>query len=257
MDSEQEDLSSILDNISSYSGDVFYNFVKEFVGVIEGEILEIQCIKNIRILLQIPDIFSFLQLNCKETFDLKQRACFIGDDMQFIVRAGIKSNIERFINLLRKHYESKSTNINSVSSQTTRSSMNKETSRCVCDLINKEDEEYQSKSFVNIFVSNLLKNMKRAKNNYQFDPIVTKFASVFNILAGNNAYEFIRINLPGALPSTTTLKNYNQTVNLRLNECEFRFDLLKNYLDSIESEYVFAVGTEEYCKIQQTKSGSY
>ncbi len=59
--------------------------------------------------------------------------------------------------------------------------------------------------------------MKQANNNFQFDPIVTKFASVFNILAGHNAYEFIRINLPGALPTTTTLKNYNQTANLRSN----------------------------------------
>jgi hypothetical protein len=110
-------------------------------------------------------------------------------------------------------------NINSVSSQATTSIENKKTSQCICDLIriNKENEYYQSKSFVNIFVSNLLKNMKQANNNFQFDPIVTKFASVFNILAGHNAYEFIRINLPGALPTTTTLKNYNQTANLRSN----------------------------------------
>ena len=62
-----------LDNLSSYSDDVFYKFVKEFVGEIEGEILEIQRIKNVRILLQIPDIFSFFRINCKETFDLKKK----------------------------------------------------------------------------------------------------------------------------------------------------------------------------------------
>jgi len=55
-----------LENISSYSDDVFYTFVKEFLGVIESEILEIQCIKNVRILLQIPDIFSFTQINSKD-----------------------------------------------------------------------------------------------------------------------------------------------------------------------------------------------
>jgi len=93
----------------------------------------------------------------------------------------------------------------------------------MCDLmdINKEN---QSKSFPHIFVSNLLKNMKRSNNNYQFDPIVNKFASVFNILAGHNAYELIRLNLPGFLPSTTRLKTYNQNINLQLSECEFRFD---------------------------------
>ncbi|CAF4817628.1 unnamed protein product [Rotaria sp. Silwood2] len=82
--------------------------------------------------------------------------------------------------------------------------------------------------------------MERSSNNYQFDPNVNKFASVLNILAGHNAYEFIRINLSGALPSTITLKNYNQNISLPLRECEFRFDILKNYLDSIDSNYVFA-----------------
>jgi len=245
MDNEQGDLSPILDNISSCSGDAFYNFVKEFVGVIESEILEIQCIKNVRILLQIPDVFSFLQLNCKDTFNLKQKACFITDDMQFVVRAGIKSNIERFIDLLRNYHASKSINIHSVASQII-SNENKRSNQCLCDLININTEnEYESQSFVKIFISNLLKNMKRANNNYQFDPLVTKFASVFNILAGNNAYEFIRMNLPGALPSTTTIKNYNRIINERLNECEFRFDSLKSYLDSIESQHVFVVSIEE------------
>jgi hypothetical protein len=173
MDSEQGDLSSILGNISSYSGDAFYDFVNEFVGVIESKILEIQRIKNVRVLLQIPDVFSFIQLNCKDTFNLKQNA-------------GIKYNIERFIDLLRKHHAWKSININSVASQII-SNENKRTNQCVCDLFN---------------INKKTKNMRRANNNYQFDPLVTKFASVFNILAGHNAYEFIRINLPGALPST-------------------------------------------------------
>ncbi|CAF4367766.1 unnamed protein product [Rotaria magnacalcarata] len=81
--------------------------------------------------------------------------------------------------------------------------------------------------------------MTRSSNNYQFDLIVNKFASVFNILAGNNTYEFIRLNLPGSLPSTTTLKTYNQNMNLQLSECEFRFDSLKDHLAFVDSNHVF------------------
>ena len=248
MNSEPGDLSSILDEISSYSDDVFYKFVKEFVGVIEGEILEIQGIKNVRILLQLPDVFSFFQINSKDTFELKQKACFIADDMQFIIRPGIKSNMEQFIELLRKHRASKSISIESVATQIM-SNGNKQTKQCVCDLMEEGNEEYESQSFANIFVHNLLKNMKRTNNNYRFDPVVTKFASVFNVLAGHNAYEFVRINLPGALPSSTTLKNYNQTINEKLKEGEFRFDALKTYLDSIESKHVFVVGSKEHYQI--------
>jgi hypothetical protein len=111
--------------------------------------------------------------------------------------------------------------------------------------INNGNTEYQSKSFAHIFVKNLLKNINRSSNNYQFDPDVNKFASIFNILAGHNAYEFVRINLPGSLPSVTTLKNYNQNINLHLNEGEFRFDSLKNYLNLIDSNHVFMVSILE------------
>ncbi|CAF3788942.1 unnamed protein product [Rotaria sp. Silwood1] len=242
MNCEQSELSTLLDDLWLYSDDVFYDFVKKFVGQIEGEILEIQHIKNVRILLQIPDIFSFFQINCKEAYDLKKKACFIDDDMNFIVREGIKCNIEQFVDLLKRHYQSRLTNTNTIFSRTTTSIEKNKSSQCICDLINidGENEQYQSKPFINIFLSNFLKNMKRSKNNFQFHPIVTKFASVFRILAGYNAYEFIRINLLGSLPSDTTLKNYDENINFKLNECEFRFDLLKDYLDSIKSQYVFS-----------------
>ncbi|CAF1127045.1 unnamed protein product [Rotaria sordida] len=224
MNYEQSELSTLPDDLWSYSDDVFYDFVKKFVGQIEGEILEIQHIKNVRILLQIPDIFSFFHINCKETYDLKKKACFIDDAMNFIVREGIKCNIEQFIDLLKRHYESRLTNTNTILSHTTTSIEKNKSNQCICDLINidGENEQYQSKPFINIFLSNLLKNMKRSKNNFQFHPIVTKFASVFRILAGHNAYEFIRINLLGSLPSDTTLKNYDENINFKLNESSKR-----------------------------------
>ncbi|CAF3773251.1 unnamed protein product [Rotaria sp. Silwood1] len=237
MASMEQELLPFLENISSYSDDIFYKFVREFVGIIESEILEIQRIKNVRILLQVPDVFLFFQINSKDILKLKEKACFVTDDLQFIVRPGIKSNIEQFIETLRKYYESTSANVNYVSSQRT-SNVIKKTDHCMCDLIDIYQEN-QSKSFINIFVSNLLKNMKRSSNNYQFDDTVNKFASVLHILAGHNAYEFIRLNLPGSLPSITTLKTYNQNINLQLRECEFRFDCLKDHLELIDSNHVF------------------
>ncbi|CAF1198328.1 unnamed protein product [Adineta ricciae] len=81
--------------------------------------------------------------------------------------------------------------------------------------------------------------MNRSCNNYRFYPVVNKFALILNILAGHNAYEFIRINLPGSLPSATTLKTFNQTINVQINECKFRFDSLKEYLNKTDSNYVF------------------
>ena len=199
--------------------------------------------KNVRTLLQVPDVFSFLRINSKNILKLKERACFVTDDLQYIVRPGIKSSIEQFIETLRKYYETTSANVNLVSSQTT-SNVFQETGHCMCYLMDIY-EENQSKSFINIFVNNLLNNMKRSSNNYQFDPNVNKFASVLNILAGNNAYEFIRLNLPGSLPSPTTLKAYNQDINLQLKESDFRFNSLKGYLELLDSNHVFVVCISE------------
>ncbi|CAF2663600.1 unnamed protein product [Rotaria sp. Silwood2] len=122
MASMEQELLPFLENISSYSDDIFYKFVREFVGVIESEILEIRRIKNVRILLQVPDVFLFFQINSKDILKLKEKACFVTDDLQFIVRPGIKSNIEQFIEALKKYYESTSTNVNYISSQRTSNS---------------------------------------------------------------------------------------------------------------------------------------
>ncbi|CAF1212167.1 unnamed protein product [Adineta ricciae] len=242
MNSEQSESSSLPRDLWSYSDNVFYSFVKTFVGEIEGEILEIQCIKNVQILLQVPDVFSFFRLNCKEISALKKKACFLDDDMNFLVRPGIKYNIEEFINLLNRHFEVKLMTNNTIPPNATASAAHNNIGQCVCGFTNidTENDEYESEPFINIFLNNLLKNMKRPKNNFRFNDIIKKFASVLRILAGNNAYEFIRINLPGALPSNTTLENYDANMNFELKECEFRFDMLKDYMQSIKSEYVFS-----------------
>ena len=114
MTSMEQELLPFLENLSSYSDDVFYTFVKEFVGAIEGEILEIQCIKNVRTLLQVPDVFSFFRINSKDKLKLKVRVYFVTDDLQYIVRPGIKLSIEQFIEILRKYYETTSANVNLV-----------------------------------------------------------------------------------------------------------------------------------------------
>ncbi len=121
MSSWEQDLLPFLDKLPSYTGEIFYDFVKEFVGVIEGEILEIQRIKNVRILLQIPDVFLFFKINNKDILNLKERACFIDDDSSYTVRPGIRSNIEQFIELLKDHDKS-----------ITKSDVNKGTNNCIC-----------------------------------------------------------------------------------------------------------------------------
>lgn len=243
-----ENSSPFPDDFFSYSENRFYDFVKDFVGDIEAEIPQIQCIKNIRTLLRVNDVFSFFRMDCKETSDLKQKACFINDDMTYIVRAGIQSNMEHFIESLRRHYPSSVVNECSLSSKIKPAMSEKRTnaeSASSTSVFVKKNDQYSCKSLLHIFVDNAVNNMKRSSNNYQYDPLVEKFASALYILAGHNAYEFIRMNLPGSLPSIGALKAFNKNINLSLNESELRFDPLKKYLCSIDSSFIFAASLRD------------
>ena len=69
----------------------------------------------------------------------------------------------------------------------------------------------------------MLENLNRPKNHYEYNPFVQKFASTLHVLAGSNTYEYLRINLPGAIPTITSLQKYNKNTDIILNECQFQF----------------------------------
>ncbi|CAF1075093.1 unnamed protein product [Rotaria sordida] len=80
-------------------------------------------------------------------------------------------------------------------------------------------------------------NRHRSFNNYRYPIAVLRFAACLFILAGVYVYEYIRINMKFLLPSIETVKKY-YTYN-PYSEGKFRFDESKNYLDSINCQFVF------------------
>ena len=243
------DVVSLPDDVLLYENDKFYNFVREYVGDIEAEILKVQRIKNARLLLRVPDVFSFFGVDCEDFVALKKQACFVVDSTHFIVKSGIRFNIEYFIELMRSKQSSALNNNTTIPSQTATSKFTKEINQSlnkIMDAFNDRNSTNESKPFVYAFIDNILKNLNRSKNHYEYNPFVQKFASALHVLAGTNTYEYLRINLPGALPTITTLENYNRNIDLRLHECQFRFDSMKKYLHSLDSEYIFAVSFSEH-----------
>lgn len=80
-------------------------------------------------------------------------------------------------------------------------------------------------------------NSHRPSNNFTYSDRVFKFATCLFILAGRYAYNYLRMNLMYALPSIQTI-GINWLANA-YREADFRFDECSQYLDSIESKYVF------------------
>jgi hypothetical protein len=98
------DLNNLPDEVLSYSNDQFYTFIENCLGVDEMNLLKLQSIKNIRTLLNVPDIFHVFSINCKELADLKNSICFVDEDdnNNIVIKSGIKAGIENLITTLKE-----------------------------------------------------------------------------------------------------------------------------------------------------------
>ena len=68
-----------------------------------------------------------------------------------------------------------------------------------------EDKDMNMSS-LHSFLENITRNMTRPKNSYRYDEHVKRFAVSLFILAGRNAYGFASVNIPGALPSISSIQ---------------------------------------------------
>jgi hypothetical protein len=90
------------------------------------------------------------------------------------------------------------------------------------------------------FVENLAKNLLQSSNRYRHSKLVEDFALALLITGGHYAYQFIRLNIPGSLPSPTTISSRLMNWNHRLLESEFRFDSMEEHFRSIDVKYTYA-----------------
>jgi hypothetical protein len=97
------DFNNLSDDVLSYCNDRLYTFIEENLGINEMMIIKMQCINNVRTLIDVPDIMGFLSFNSKEIIELKRHICFIDEDTKrFMVKAGIQANISNFISALKE-----------------------------------------------------------------------------------------------------------------------------------------------------------
>lgn len=88
-------------NLITLQGDTFYDFVKQIVGSIEPELLQVQQISTVNSLLMTNDVFEIMLIPSKELDDIKNKVGFKKEDGSFIIKAGVKGNIDYLVELLR------------------------------------------------------------------------------------------------------------------------------------------------------------
>ena len=95
------DMNNLSDEVLLYSHDQFYQFVEDCLGHDEMILIKLQAIKSNRALLHVSNVLAVLDLNCPELTDLKRRTCFLVDNSNTVLKAGIKAGIEDFVATLR------------------------------------------------------------------------------------------------------------------------------------------------------------
>ncbi|CAF1531052.1 unnamed protein product [Adineta ricciae] len=82
-------------------------------------------------------------------------------------------------------------------------------------------------------------NLNKSPNNYRYSKSIEQFALSSYTLGGKMTYQFVRLNLSPALPSVQTLNKLLSNDDLKINEAQFHFDKLQEYLNQIKVNYAF------------------
>ena len=72
------------------------------------------------------------------------------------------------------------------------------------------------------FINAITYNLTKPNNHFRYSDSIKDFAFSLYILGGKLTYEFVRLNLPGSLPTLTILHSLISNSNMRISEAEFR-----------------------------------
>ncbi|CAF1648724.1 unnamed protein product [Rotaria magnacalcarata] len=225
------------DDVLTYRDKDFFDLVHKKCGEIVKDLMEKLFIDSIKTLLGVEDdIFSIVQENCSALKDIKERACLCLDDGTVIVKSGLRIDLDRLIEALRT---------NSIHSQISKSTtaLSDNDSSLSNTLTKFNMFEENSNSFLKDFINNIASNKKKSKNNYRYSTSVQSFSQALYIMEGRNAYEFVRLNLSGAVPSITSIDSFISKAGGKIMEGEFRYDTLHHLQTS--NNYQLAVCSED------------
>ena len=99
------DLYNLKDDVLFISNNSFYEFVKEVCGEAESDILRIQGIRNARLLIRSTNLLDTLKLDCDEVNAIKTYAGFRCNSGEFIVKQGVKLNLDNLVDALKEKHE--------------------------------------------------------------------------------------------------------------------------------------------------------
>ncbi|CAF1178512.1 unnamed protein product [Rotaria sordida] len=222
------------DDVLSYHDDVFYDLVRDKCGIVVEEMFQLQNIRSVQSLLRINDVFDFINYDSVELTALKRKVGFELSNGKFQIKAGIRFDVDTFIEALRnvndKLLQPMSTDHQSDDLTISQEFLVKHPllkALVEVYLTKDNNDNDNSLSFLTVLIDNIIQNLARPKNAYSYNEQVQKFAMSLYILAGRNVYEFVRMNIPGAIPAVSIIQSSLDSAESQIMASEFRFDTLK------------------------------
>ncbi|CAF3090950.1 unnamed protein product [Rotaria sp. Silwood2] len=155
----------------------------------------------------IDQIIEILTINIIDLSHLKKSLGFVMTDGKFHLRFGHRNLLERLLILVKSMKNSSIKNV------------------------------HLSNNFVSMDQQHFSKFRK--KNKYRYGDQIQEFALLIFIFGGLHCYEFLRLHLPLTLSHITNLELLIRNQELKIIECNFRFNLLKERSQSTNCNYIF------------------
>jgi hypothetical protein len=233
-------------NTLDLQGAEFFAYVARYCNEDIVKYFELLGVRSVHSLLGIDDILLPLHEGYLELNDIKKKLTFNRPNGTCTIKVGIQYDLKKLFESLQN------TTVNHEQIRT--ATATKEDLILSSEIIEKypflkqlvnffmklsENTDPIDKPFLQDFLENLLSNLPLVKSRYRYSEITNDFAICLSILAGRNAYEFIRLNIPSALPNLTTIQAKIGKQGFDALEGEFRYDDMKKYLTKIDSTFVY------------------
>ncbi|CAF2119141.1 unnamed protein product [Rotaria magnacalcarata] len=177
---------------------------------------------------------------------IREKSCLQLDDGQFIIKIGLMNNLNYLLDLLKQQQQKKIMESDYIEAYPSLS----------FDFINKHPLlkslifwfqqlgndggiNKDKHGFLIDFIDAITNNLIKSSNHFRYSDTIKNFTLSLYILGGKLTYEFIRLNLPGSLPSVTMLNTLISKSNAKISEAEFRFDQLQKHFDDHNLQYAF------------------
>ncbi|CAF4288308.1 unnamed protein product [Rotaria sp. Silwood2] len=238
--------TNLTEEVLSFRNDAFYNLVEEQCGSVALEIMKAQDISSVECLLEINNIFTFLELDSDDLIHLKRKAGIYINGGSYMLKKGIIYRVENFLRSLRtlnQQYSIANLHHNSfASSDVIISNDVLQRFPFIRTIITYEKLIMSSKidlTFLNIILKNIFNNLISDERGYRYDNIVRQFAASIYILGGRTTYDFLRLNIPARLPSVQIIQSYIAAAENRLTEGLFNYYRIRDHFNLNQSTLGF------------------